>query len=219
MEDQQQRLINDNVKGLEQELGIAPGFLEAVMKEADDWSFVIKVHALAEAAITHLLTNALNREELRDIIAAITMGDSRRGKLAFVAKLKLLEPDIIQFFQTLGSIRNWFAHDVKSVALRIEDYVNNRPVNERDSVWRRLCCFVFPTDDTFLLYDEKPAIPVITFAKENPRRAIWFSAMNAIAIIYVIKGAEVSRHRHQKHMADVAGELLKHAVRRPESTG
>ena len=36
----------DTVKKFETELGVAPRFLERLLTEGDDWSFVIKVHAL-----------------------------------------------------------------------------------------------------------------------------------------------------------------------------
>ena len=48
--------IFDTVKKFETELGITPGFLDRLLTEGDDWSFVIKVHAVAETALTHLLT-------------------------------------------------------------------------------------------------------------------------------------------------------------------
>ena len=121
----------DTVKKLETEIGVTPGFLERLLTEGDDWSFVIKVHAVAETALTHLLTAGVGRKELRDLFASLTMGDPRRGKLAVAAKLRLLDPGRRAFFLGLGKIRNWFVHDVKSVGLRIEDFVNSLQPNQR----------------------------------------------------------------------------------------
>jgi hypothetical protein len=44
-----------DVQALEKEFGLYPGFLEGLFKE-DDWSFVIKSHAILEAAVAHVLT-------------------------------------------------------------------------------------------------------------------------------------------------------------------
>lgn len=71
------------INTLETEIGIASGFFERLLQDGDDWSFVIKLHALAEAALTHLLTAAVGREELSDLFSSLPMADSRRGKLGY----------------------------------------------------------------------------------------------------------------------------------------
>jgi hypothetical protein len=44
----------DFLTDLESELGIAPAFFKGLLDE-DDWSFVIELHSLIEAATTHFL--------------------------------------------------------------------------------------------------------------------------------------------------------------------
>lgn len=109
-----------DVKALEAEIGVAAGFLESLLNDGDDWSFIIKVHALAEAALTDLVTAAVGREELRDLFASLSMGDTRRGKVAVANRLRLLETGGVVFLRALGRIRNQFVHDVKNVGHRIE---------------------------------------------------------------------------------------------------
>ncbi len=45
-----------DLSGLEQNLNLPSGFLERLVEE-DDWSFLIKSHAVVEAALTHLITS------------------------------------------------------------------------------------------------------------------------------------------------------------------
>jgi len=55
-----------------------------------DWSFVIKLHALLETAVSQLLVHALGGEELVDVFSALEMSNIKTGKLAFVKTLGLL---------------------------------------------------------------------------------------------------------------------------------
>ena len=176
--------IFDTVKKFETELGITPGFLDRLLTEGDDWSFVIKVHAVAETALTHLLTAGVGRKELRDLFASLTMGDPRRGKLAVAARLRLLDPGRQAFFLGLGRIRNWFVHDVRSVGLRIEDFVNSLQPDQRPRFWRDMMRghTVEP-----MIIDSGRSMPTEEFAAAQPRFTIWISAMSALSLIYRTK--------------------------------
>lgn len=46
--------IDRGILELESKIGVKSGFFASLLEE-DDWSFVIKLHALFEAACTHLL--------------------------------------------------------------------------------------------------------------------------------------------------------------------
>ena len=203
--------LHSHVRALETELGITPGFLEGLIKEADDWSFIIKLQALAEAAVTHLITNELGREQLRKLLARTPM-DGQRGKLELAKELALLDTETIGFLRTIGKIRNRFAHNVTNVSLRIEDYVSAEPENERDSIWRSLT--YFGTDETFELPNGN-RISRVAFARQNPRLATWWSAMNLIAVIYIhrrtqawLKEHEQEVRAHDRRMADTFRALL-----------
>ena len=68
MDDQQDRVVvPDTVEGsvrtLGTDIGLPIGFLEGLRAE-DDWSFIIKVHALIEAAVSHLLCSVLGKATL-----------------------------------------------------------------------------------------------------------------------------------------------------------
>lgn len=111
--------LHAHVRAIESELnlGITAGFLEGLMKEPDDWSFIIKLQALIEAAVTHLITVEINREPLQEVFARMEMGDGhQRGKLFIAKQLDLFDAEVIGFFRTIGQIRNRFAHNVTDVS-------------------------------------------------------------------------------------------------------
>ena len=62
--------LSDLIPLLESELGLESGFFDSLDSEDEsDWSFVIKAHALAEAAASHLLTKQFQKPELADLFS------------------------------------------------------------------------------------------------------------------------------------------------------
>jgi hypothetical protein len=59
--------MDEAVRAVEVQLGIHVGFLDRLLHE-DDWSFVVKAHALIDAAVSFLVTRALNEPALSDVI-------------------------------------------------------------------------------------------------------------------------------------------------------
>ena len=203
-----ERDLRDSVHSLEKELRVGAGFVERLFDEPSDWSFIIKVHALSEAAMTHLVTIALRREELRDVIARLDMGDQRRGKLVFAERLDAIDKDLAGFLRALGRLRNQYAHGIKNVSLRIEDLVNSFPTNERDTFWRQLAYFA-PSDEVEV---RGRMVNAVAFAKENPRLAVWFSVMNAVAAIQINKDLALKLQEMERVVLSTMGALLSRQV-------
>ena len=177
-----------NANTVESDIGITPGFLERLLDEQDDWSFVIKVHALAEAALTYLLTTAVGREEL------LTMGDARRGKLAIAESLRLLDPRRVVFLRALGRIRNRFAHDVKYAGFRIEDYARLLPLVDQKKLWQDLIRGY--TIEPFIFDFDNCQVRSEDFARARPRFTIWIASLSTLSLIYRAKTSnEVDRQK------------------------
>jgi hypothetical protein len=106
---------------LETRLGLPKGFCEALVKE-DDWSFIVKLHALLEAALTALLTAKL-APELRPIFARLEMSRSDTGKIAFAKALGLISPEDYRLIHTLSELRNDLVHSVDMIGFNLTAYV------------------------------------------------------------------------------------------------
>jgi hypothetical protein len=109
---------------LESELGLPNAFFRGLLDE-NDWSFVIKLHSLIEAAATRLLVVALDKPELEEIISRIELSGKTIGKLAYFKSLNLLDSKSIGFIQSLSEVRNKLVHDVSNVSITLEEYVKS----------------------------------------------------------------------------------------------
>ena len=119
------KLLEKRVHEIEKDLTIPKGFFWSLLKE-DDWSFIIKLHSLIEAAITHLLVKEIARPELENIFANLELSNYRTGKMVFLKDLGLLKP-YHKYVQELSAIRNDFVHNISNVTVSLKEYLDNKP--------------------------------------------------------------------------------------------
>jgi len=106
---------------LASDLGIPDRFLQT-LKEDDDWTYIIKLHALIEAALNHLLAFHFRALPLAKVFSNLDTSNKRCGKVAFVRALGLLPEDACKFISLLSEIRNFLVHDARKFVFSIDDY-------------------------------------------------------------------------------------------------
>lgn len=120
-------------------LGLPEDFFDDLSDESD-WVFVIKVSGLFEAAIAQMITSALERPELEEVIHNLGYS-GRNGKLEFCKSLNLLSAERLRFLSALSQIRNNFAHGLSSVRSTMIQYYESLPPDKQESFLARFCAF------------------------------------------------------------------------------
>ena len=105
--------VDAGIAELEAKIGVREDFFRDLLRE-DDWSFVIKLHALFEAACTHLLLFHFKEPELTEIFARLELSNKTTGKVTFLAKLELLNKENRRLVSKLSELRNSLVHDVRN---------------------------------------------------------------------------------------------------------
>ena len=128
-------VVEQNVQKLMEAIGLPPGFVRSIYEQSD-WSFVIQLHALIEAAVVHALTNKLG-DELEEQFVRMSM-TGRPGRLEFAAALGLLHQVSIKYIKVLGRMRNACAHGIKNaVDFSVKDWLSKQ--NDRANIVLELC--------------------------------------------------------------------------------
>ena len=96
----------------------------------DDWSFVIRSHAVIEALVSALLATQLDRR-LVPLFNRLELGDVDFGKLAFAKALGLLSSDQRRFISLLSTLRNKLAHNPKHLSFNFDAYFESLDKNQR----------------------------------------------------------------------------------------
>jgi hypothetical protein len=168
---------------MEKATGVRPGFFPSLITDkTDDWSYVIKLHALIEAALTHLLTTAANKPEMAQVYALLDTSDLRKGKAAFARGLDLLSMDEIKFVRALSEMRNKFVHDVKNAGMTIEQWYAAMDDNQKKNFVEAVAVGR-PRDWTISVAGAE--VPLRKFIQENLRLGLWFGALDLLSAIYL----------------------------------
>jgi len=115
------RVIEEQIKPLEKRLKVEQGFFERLLKEKNDWSFIIKLHSLVEAAVSHYLSIKIGNDKLEGVFQRLPLSATNGGKIDFLKSLDLLK-EHKSFIVLLSRIRNDYVHVVSNVGLRFEEY-------------------------------------------------------------------------------------------------
>ena len=174
--------IEQAITRLEEDLSISSGFLTRLQDE-DDWSFVIKSHAVLEAALSHLLSQALTEPSLHSVFANLETSNTRSGKLAFLKQLDLLNEDARRFIRSFSELRNNLVHDIGQVGFNFRDHLSSLDKQKTDAFVRSFGYFA--NGETF----EQGAKEFNTreFMLKNPKKGAWYSVMALCAVIYMTK--------------------------------
>lgn len=193
--------VEGSVRMMEAELGLPSGFLEGI-KQEDDWSFIIKTHALLEAAVSHLLCSALGKDALAEVFSHLELSDKRRGKIAFAAALDLLHKPDRRFISSLSELRNSLVHDVRNVSFSLSEHVAAMDAKTFSAFAKGFDSFSTGGSVAF----EGKEVPPAEVFRRDPKTAIWWSAMLTVAIIYQVK--ETQRLRTETDHLRAEGNRL-----------
>lgn len=181
------------VQDLEVDLGLAPGFYRHLLDE-DDWSFVIKLCALFEAACTRVLAVRLRYPDLETPLARIPFADIRAGKLALIAGIGALSPQQLSSLRGLAELRNRLAHRITEVSFTFENHVGTMDSNQ---FARFLEQFGSVFSDPVVFDDH--SVPRSIFTRENPKLAVWLRSAEILGSLNL----ELYRHALEEESAEL----------------
>ncbi len=190
--------FEDSLHAFEKELGLAAGFFQALLRE-DDWSFVIKLHAVIEAATSHLLAETLGRTDLLGVLSHLELGDQKTGKVAFGRALSCLSHDDRRFITTLSKIRNTLVHDIRNAAFSLPEYVARLDRNQIRQI-AEATVVAEPTAGR-----RAPPTDAVQSFRGNPKQRLWHRAMLMVFDAYQNKTAAQASHWQNRMMREAMG--------------
>lgn len=171
--------IQKKVDEFEERLGLPRGFYTQLLNE-DDWSFIIKISALIEAACTHILSYKFRHPELEDSFSFLEQGNRKTGRVALLKRTDALYDDQAKVLYSLAELRNSLAHNVKNTNFKFDEYVNELDKNQKEKFVND---FGSGVKDEIVIGDV--VVKKATFVLENPKLAIWLTCHEIIACLYI----------------------------------
>ncbi len=178
--------VGDAARELQRQLGLHEGFFHSILDE-DDWSFIVKMHALMEAAVTHLLTERVGHAPLEGVFSFTEFANKRSGKLAFAKALNVLDSDERRFLYWLAELRNSLVHGVKNVQFDLDERTRRMNRDQFGSFVKACDIFSSPgsgNDGINVVNDGSNIVPVEQLFKDNPKLALWNAGIAILSTIY-----------------------------------
>ena len=183
-----------DVEVLETELGVKPGFFLGLLEEGDDWSFVIKIYALVEAALSRALADASGQPQSLKLFTRLSLASTYVGKIAFAEAFEVLDGDELKGIRKLSELRNKLAHDVSNADFTFAAWVEDLAPNQLTE----FCKTFGPHGDSITLGDKK--ISSLKFFKENVRFNIWMHFLLLLSLIYQRKELATLRQKSREDL-------------------
>jgi hypothetical protein len=183
---------DETIAKLETDLGLTDGFF-AGLAEEDDWSFVVKCHALMESACSYLLTAYFNNPSYADIFSRLEMTDKKKGKLAFLRATGMIVPEEASFIVALSELRNSLVHNIHRVPFRFSDHVSSLDKNQQYTFAKSFGYAYLDSNDNdkLVLKDSRPIL-------SDPKSAI----LHALKLILAIILLQVETQRFKLEAAE-----------------
>ena len=150
------------------------------LRQDDDWSAIIKLHALIESAVTHLLVKFFGHPELEGVFAKMELGNVRSGKLIFLKELNCLNGHT-RFIRLLSKLRNELVHDIRNVRFSLPEYVAKLDANQYK---------VFLDDLDVVEKDRPPR----DWVEENAKLLFLGNGISCLAFIYIEQEKATIKH-------------------------
>jgi hypothetical protein len=159
-------------------LGLPTNF-DRKLRSDDDWSLVVKLHALIEAAMTDALVVHIGKEGTRDLFSRLSIG-GRSGKVAFAKALNCGDDRDLRFVQKLSELRNQLVHDVRNVGFTLAAHIKKLSISERRVFVRSLFYLHVKFDAS-----EKEIDKAVRLVRRDPKYALWFTGLHATVGLYL----------------------------------
>ncbi len=104
-------------------LRVPENFLVDLLLDKDDWSFLIKAHALLESVICTLLAMHLRKQELQEVLAEEV---EMHARIEMTKALGITTSEDRKAMHALGKLRNKLVHNAKDTNFTFSEHFKNR---------------------------------------------------------------------------------------------
>jgi len=167
--------VFEKIRDLERELGLPEGFYRKLLKD-DDWSFVIRLSSLVEAACTHALTHRLHAPELADALAFL----SQSARIGMLEDLDAVTKEQARILRRLATLRNGLVHKISNVEFTFTSYLADLKGEELSAFLNILGHGVVDQVEV-----GEALVSRHDFVRSNPKLATWMTAAEVIACLYL----------------------------------
>jgi hypothetical protein len=191
--------ISKEVSALENLLGLPNGFYNSLLAE-DDWSFVIKLSALFEAASGQALAAKLQHSEIESELSYL----EQAKKISLILKLNIITKEQSNFLIDLASLRNTLVHNISNVTFNWEVFTSKFDKNKKKSFAKVFGHGIYENFEV-----DGVSLNRTDFTVDNPKMAIWVTAQEVLACLH----ADIANSSDIKTINEISQKLVQNITR------
>jgi hypothetical protein len=196
--------ISNEVSDLESHLGLPSGFYNALLAE-DDWSFIIKLSALFEAASGQALGAKLQHPEIENELAYL----EQSKKINLITKLDIITKEQSTFLIKLCELRNKLVHNICEVTFDFEAHTSNFDKRAKRSFAK---VYGHGIDENFTV--DGVSFNRTDFTVENSKMAMWITAQEILACLH----ADITHSADIGKVNEIGQKLVQNITRHLNET-
>ncbi len=162
----------------------------------DDWSLVIKSHALVESTVNNLIVAVTEENALRYLIERLPMHNPQIGKLKITKEYDLLSDGQRRFIRRLSELRNRLVHNIENIDFDFQSYIKSLDDNQRKA-WKKDITWHTEDSEAQQMWEE--------ISIESPKYAFWF----AIFMLVSINSAKTVEISSITKINEIAADVVK----------
>lgn len=176
LKNQAQDLLRKVIDDLLNNLKGNSDFMVTLIQD-DDWSMIIKSHALIESLVTELLLAVTEEPKLRKLIERLPLSDEQMGKVKIAKDYELLSSRERAFIKKLSSLRNDLVHDFENINFKLEDYVKTLSDNGQKKSWQSAF--------TWYEEEEQKVDSWKAYTLSKPKIAVWMAIFQCVSLLII----------------------------------
>lgn len=177
----EQDAVDAEIHALERRLGLPEGFWERLHDE-DDWSCVVKLNALIEAACTHALIARLRCEEIAEPLSNLELAGTKTGKTAFLSALGCITKQQTTFIRKLAELRNALVHNIANSSFQFDEYLRTLDAGKRRELVKGLG-YVF--GDPVVHISSGKETPLVDFFAKYHKMVVMLGARDVLGCLHL----------------------------------
>jgi hypothetical protein len=129
--------IDEQIRALNQAIGLPPRFYDRLLEDPSDWAFLVQLQVVAEAAIAQRVVKEIQQEKTFDHVSRLGF-DGKTGKLQLALTLDILDADSADALRALAACRNRFAHRIGNIDASLERFGASLDANTKLDLLRKM---------------------------------------------------------------------------------
>ncbi len=192
------KALMQSASDIEDALEVNRGFFSDLLEE-DNWSFVVKAHALLEAAVSQLLAEHID-QSLKPVFDSLELSNLTSGKLAFLKPLDLLAVAERKFIKEFSQLRNKLVHNINKVQFTFSEHLSSLDKNQTTA---------FTDWIVFFAKSEKQIGYYRRMVRDDPQVVLW---LGTLVLVTHCVSMKIATNEGQKRQIENAVHELKNKL-------